>query len=680
VRKKVFAVLVIVGLLAAMLSAALPAGASEPPPDYRPVDVGPEIREWAATPDRIQAPRGRLPDPVRQHGGKKSGGDKPGAEASSTSGDCILDAKYFLALDTVMGYYFFDVFYLMADGSEAQIWVQADLSWPEGDPRPTPIITCEQAQYMLGEFENNIYPKEIDFFGAPDFHDGSASPLEAWGYVPPGYYYDSAGRQVILVENVRDDNYYDPGYPLYIAGFFSPSLEAYFDRNTMTIDAYDWENRTGPGVARPYLYEGVFAHEYQHLLHSDYDPAEENWINEGLSDWAEGLCGYGIPDSHVSDFAEMPENSLVVWGDQGDLEILADYGIAYMYQEYMYENFGEGFIKAEFLDGSLQGIASVDSVLAGFDTTFADTFHDFSVAAYTIGAFSLEELVDFQVDVRPPGPGEPRNPEAYATPGAPPWGSDYYLIHGYEQVANFRFNGYAFNPLTWTSDGDVLWSGSGDLLDNWAIFEATGGGTLTFDTMYDIEPLWDFGFVQVSTDGGYTWTSLENEYTTYDHDPDAHPKVVENLPGLTGDSGGWLTMSFDLTAYADKDILIGFRYVTDWAVAEPGWYIDDVCVNETLISDGSSTDAFMSLNEVLGIENDYTVTFIGERIRRDEPEYEVRTIMSGGYVSDWAPIRKMFNNYRQLVMLVTYDAVQGVTSYADYTFEIDHRGGVHINK
>ena len=65
-------------------------------------------------------------------------------------------------------------------------------------------------------------------------------------------------------------------------------------------------------------------------------------------------------------------------------------------------------------------------------------------------------------------------------------------------------------------------------------------------------------------------------------------------------------------------------------------------------------------------------------MRKGEPEYEVQTVMSGGHVSDWESIREMFDNYRRLVMLVTYDAPQGVNSYADYTFEIDHRGGAHL--
>lgn len=38
--------------------------------------------------------------------------------------------------------------------------------------------------------------------------------------------------------------------------------------------------------------EQTAAHEYQHLIHFNYDRNELSFINEGLSEWAEVLCGY----------------------------------------------------------------------------------------------------------------------------------------------------------------------------------------------------------------------------------------------------------------------------------------------------------------------------------------------------------------------------------------------------
>ncbi|OLS14341.1 MAG: hypothetical protein RBG13Loki_1990 [Promethearchaeota archaeon CR_4] len=92
--------------------------------------------------------------------------------------------------------------------------------------------------------------------------------------------------------------------------------------------------------------------------------------------------------------------------------------------------------------------------------------------------------------------------------------------------------------------------------------------------------------MQVSTDEGVTWTSLANEYTTSDHDPDAHPDIVANLPGLTGycNSDDFVPMTFDLTAYAGQEVLIGFRYMTDWGTVLDGWFIQDATVSGTAVS------------------------------------------------------------------------------------------------
>ena len=116
------------------------------------------------------------------------------------------------------------------------------------------------------------------------------------------------------MSNVRDQNYSTPKTPdgaTYIGGFFTSTLNNALDRNVMTIDSWDWIHRTGanpPGEvppdgtadirssstekARPRNYEGIFAHEYQHLLHYYTDPGEDTWLNEGLSDYAQTLVGY----------------------------------------------------------------------------------------------------------------------------------------------------------------------------------------------------------------------------------------------------------------------------------------------------------------------------------------------------------------------------------------------------
>ena len=675
-KRKLLAILSILVIVGILPGSAL---AAPKPIDYKPVDIGPEIRGWDATLERIAPPSDEFLAET----------EAAASQAGTPYTDCILDTKVWMSLNNYTGQYFFTYFHLVAESAGAELWVQANLSWPAGDPRPTPVVTCEQAAYLVSEFDNNIYPVEIDFFGSPDFHDGSSALLtdpDFWApnpipsYLPPSYE-NAAGRQVVLVSNIRDDNYYDPTYPNYIAGFYSPSFEAYFDRNIMSIDAYDWANRVGPDGSRPYLYESVFAHEYQHLLHDDYDSDEESWINEGLSMFSEYLTGYVVNEDNYSTFQQYPENSLVVWEDQGGREIVADYGMVFLYQMYQYEKFGQEFIQYEFHNQD-NSISSINSTLAAFNIQkdFGDLYHDFAVAVlidsnqanYRYGF----KLLDVGIDIGTPAAP---NPEAFDTPGAPPWGTDYIWITGNpKDLAKFSFNGldYSMFPTAWTADNGMLWSGTGDLLDNWAIFETIGGGTLSFDTIWDLEDYWDFGFVQVSTDGGYTWTSLEDGqgYSTYDYDPNAHPKVIENLPGLTSYITAPVNLTYDLSAYAGQDILVAFRMVTDWGTHYGGWWIDNVYVDGTLISDGTDASVFMDITEVVPVNNDFTVTFVGIKGTGNGTQYKVHTIKLDNVTEDGLfELRKVLSWSDQAVMLVTFDAPEGFTGYAEYTYELTYK-------
>ena len=408
----ILSILVIVGMLPGSAMAA------PKPIDYSPMDAGPRIREMPATPEMIA--------PISE---EDLAGEQAAAEAvvNASSTDCITATKYFLILNDYTGQYQVTTFNLMGESSGSQVWVQVNLAWPAGDPRATPVVTCDQVQYLMGQFDSNIYPKETSFFGIPDYHDGAYAFLPSLLGLPSDYYYDEAGRQIVLVSNIRDDNYYDPNYPNYIAGFYSPTFEIYFDRNIMSIDAYDWANRVGPSGTRPYLYEGIFAHEYQHLLHDDYDSDEESWINEGMADYAMVLTGYGQSViGHLEDTADLPENSLVLWGDQGGLEILADYGNAFLFQYYLMEKYGEPFIQALF-HNPLNSISGVNDTLAMYGSTmdFADLYHNWAVAKLidsktpNEGYYQFKGL-DFKLNIgtpaapipklmtlRAPDPGEP---------------------------------------------------------------------------------------------------------------------------------------------------------------------------------------------------------------------------------------------------------------------------------
>jgi hypothetical protein len=130
------------------------------------------------------------------------------------------------------------------------------------------------------------------------------------------------------------------------------------------------------------------------------------------------------------------------------------------------------------------------------------------------------------------------------------------------------------------------WSDKGDLVDYSLMtdLDLTGMETaiLTLDTAWEIESYWDFGFVQVSTDGE-NWTSVANEFTTTDYDSSAMDTIVENVPGITGSSGGYVMSSYDLSEWAGQMVKVRLRYMTDWGTSLGGWYVKGAMLNGEMI-------------------------------------------------------------------------------------------------
>ena len=580
--------------------------------------------------------------------------------------------RSWLALDDLEGVYYDKEFTLQAVSDHMEVWVANDLAFPAGDCRNDGriVVSRAQAEYLADQFETNMYPSESEVFSVPPDREGAdplvAPPGSPPGSAPqPGFWGGEGDKIVTLIDNVRDDNFYDPDNHsglTYIAGFFSSQLNELLDRNIMTVDAFDWLHRTRANPpddsstdlctnapARAFLYESTFAHEYQHLLEYYEDPDEVNWVNEGTSDWAQTLTGYVDPslpitdqdfDSHIQCFLGWlgvptpantiprdggPENSLTLWGDQGDDEILCDYGAAYTMTEFLEGRYGERFMTAlHRTEGN--GFAGLQEALTAVRSRDkpADVLHDWAAMIALDGALdrgasllggsarrlttpTLDAIVNWDAT------------DAYDSPGAPPNGSDYVRLRdasghylGADEIRSLTFDGaetLEAKPIEWTVEpsppdrpgNPALFSGSGPNFDRSIVRSVdvpAASPTLTFQTRWNTEPLWDFGFVQVSTDGGATYTSLANADTTSEHDPGAIPQVVDNLPGFTGDSGGWKTETFDLSAYAGQSVLLAFRYVTDSGVDLPGWWVDDVTVGGQLVSDGSTLDGWQSTTAV----------------------------------------------------------------------------------
>jgi hypothetical protein len=665
----------------------------------------------------------------------------------------IGDERTWAAVDDVADRYYPKDYTLRGIGRNIEVWVasdsddtSSDLAFPAGDCRNDERVqvTDEQVQYLIGQYDDHMLPIESQEFSVAPARDGTAAALPAALDLPPDYYVGDGNKVVTLIDNVRDANFYDVslrnGNSTYIAGFFTSAFARFFDRNVMTIDGYDWIHRTGANPpnepvagdlcaskpARPFTYESTFAHEYQHLLESYEDPGEVSWVNEGLSMFAEELTGYAstdIPitqtgydpylqcllgnletqtDANPNPRQGGPENSLTIWGDQGQgSEILCDYGAAFSFMLYLEGRYGKGLLSDLHRDDrhGLDSLAtllrlrnipdSVPTVLHQWQAMLAldaplesrRVLFSGDRAAYSTPAYHA--AINWE------------NDDAYSTPGAPPNGADYVRFRGADGAAlrvrdlrTIEFHGAPTlppRPLEWTvaaeppgHPGDpALFSGKDSNLDRAAIHPVTvpaADPTLTFETQWDTEPQWDFGFVQVSADGGTTWTSLGNESTTSEHDPGAIPAVVQKLPGFTGSSGGWTNQRFDLSRWAGKDVLVAFRMVTDPNTEGDGWWVDDVAVGGQLLSDGSSLEGWRSATQVNPIKvTAFTVQLIGYSTSGRGPAWVAPLNLDAGFNGT---VRVPYS-YRALdadvvAAIVTYDEpTETITQYAPYSLAVN---------
>jgi hypothetical protein len=232
----------------------------------------------------------------------------------------------------------------------------------------------------------------------------------------------------------------------------------------------------------------------------------------------------------------------------------------------------------------------------------------------------------------------------------------------------------------------ALYSGAADNRDEAIVRQVTvpsgAGAELTFDAFWNEEEGWDFGFVQVSTDSGVSYQSLACTDTTTETNPDALPTAKENVPGFTGYSVTWKPQTCSLSAYAGQTVLLAFRAFNDPASLGtepsvlPGFWVDDVEVGGTLISDGASLAGWQSFTEVRpNPVSGYTVRIISLRTDKKKDTIKVRELqLTGDFnLRGTAKVRKYVDKDADFVAAVVFydDPSQTSTQYAPYRLSIN---------
>jgi hypothetical protein len=419
-------------------------------------------------------------------------------------------------------------------------------------------VTDEQVEASAETFENAIYPTNRAFFGSE------------WS---PGV--DNDPRVHIFIGNVPGVG----GY-FYSINEYSRLINPYSNEKEMFFINI---NYAGPGSDR---LASILAHEFQHMIHWYNDGNEETWVNEGLSELAMALNGYDAGGTERA-FAQEPDTQLNAWGQSAN-ESINHYGASFLFMSYFLERFGEDAMRqvvahpANGADGFSQVLAAEGEAL-GFD----DVFADWLIANYLDdpglgdGLWGYRDLSLDTLSLDDQHGDYPVQLESAVSQYA----ADYIAFDGLEGSLTIEFEGATqvkVVPNEAHSGTYQWWSNRGDDSDMTLtrMFDLSGveQAALQFWTWYNIEEGWDFAHVEASIDGGQTWDILPARYTTTDNKSgNSFGHAWTGISG-GGDTPQWVQEEVDLSAYAGQVVDVRFEYITDDAVNQVGFLVDDIAL------------------------------------------------------------------------------------------------------
>jgi len=206
------------------------------------------------------------------------------------------------------------------------------------DDNVTPAeFTAQQVLDLISLFDNDVYSQDRAVFGTE------------W---KPGI--DNEDPVFILVTKAWSGQS--------VAGYFSsedevPNGPAAPHSNEREIFYVDYNSAGGDEAG------ALLAHEFQHMINYNQrfrlkGVTEDSWLNEGLSMFAEDVCGFGaVSDkstdsaAFILDYLNAPELiSLTVWTQNN-----AQYGASLLFVRYLWEKYGGNALITRLMTGNNPG-------------------------------------------------------------------------------------------------------------------------------------------------------------------------------------------------------------------------------------------------------------------------------------------------------------------------------------
>ena len=138
----------------------------------------------------------------------------------------------------------------------------------------------------------------------------------------------------------------------------------------------------------------------------------------------------------------------------------------------------------------------------------------------------------------------------------------------------------------------------------------------------------------------------------------------------------WVAASYDLAAYRGRSVLLAFRYVSDPRVSFPGWWIDNVRLGATSLTDGGSLAGWQSLSRISSEPvTGFTVQLVGYSNAPRKVAFVHRLRLDGrlrGELSGAALRRVLAPGFDVVAAIVTQDdPSESKTAYARYVLRVN---------
>lgn len=269
-------------------------------------------------------------------------------------------------------------FRLMLKGQSTQIWFE---------------ISEIENNHLNPAVADSMY-KFLEEVGDPDSFRPEKGIVELsneiFGEAPN---YDGDGLVDFLVTDIKDnweqdcDCGYTAGFFYSVDQFSEEDVQAFDpdlhsnERDILYIDSYPGITNSN-GVTNAERPLPTLAHEYQHLIHYNYNSGQNSqeftFINEAQSNFASLLNGY-FPHPSYNDYLEDTNVPIFRWDRSGD--VLPDYGRAASFTGYLWGQLG--FENAGTLTRSpLNGVEGIEAAIeaSGSDLTFDELLVNWGLA------------------------------------------------------------------------------------------------------------------------------------------------------------------------------------------------------------------------------------------------------------------------------------------------------------